>query len=256
MEQEKGRGSYTQQAVSKPRVSEGSRRRASDRKPAAADKQAQGTGSGYSTVERARHSSILDYSSPSSDGRSIHSPVAPYEILCVSAGHPSQSEFSGWQDREQLVLSCSRRAVYNPAPGPRLTSTRLGTRGSQRQRDYEFQHFLEAHAHMDHYRTHYCYTTLSTAPAEGGRAVPELVEQNKQSLLTVEVKSLYRGDPFLRELASRLGVGESIREPQLLSSTRHTPPSIVKKHKTKTDLAIDLASKTRLVTMVTLSHSC
>ena len=109
---------------------------------------------------------------------------------------------------------------------------------------------------MDHYRTHYCYTTLSTAPTEGGRAVPELVEQNKQALLTVEVKSLYRGDPFLRELASRLGVGELIREPQLLSPTRHTPPSIVKKHKTQTDLAIDLASKTRLVSMEMLSHSC
>ncbi len=92
--------------------------------------------------------------------------------------------------------------------------------------------------HMEHYRTH-CYTTLTCSSQEITPTRTELVNQGQQSLLKLEVKSLYRGDGFLRELASRLGV-ESIQEPQLL---RHTPPSIVKKPRNKADLAIDLIPK-------------
>ncbi len=168
--------------------------------------------------------------------------VGSYTRYCLIGNQGlSCPDFCGWQDKELVPLSTTRRAT----PGLRNTMlSRLETRSSQRHRDStesEFQpNILEAHAHMEHYRTHYCYSTLTCLSQERPPTRSELVDQGKQLLLKLEVKSLCRGDVFLRELASRLGVVESIKEPHLL---RHTPPSIVKKPRNKADLSIDLTPK-------------
>ena len=147
-----------------------------------------------------------------------------------------------------MVLPAPRRSCPTLADGLRSTlHSRLGARTtpSQRQRPvaFEFQHFLATYEHIDHYRTHYCFTTLSLSSLQPGTDdhQPEPVEQDKKSLLKPEVRSLYRGDPILRDLASRLGVGESIKEPKLLHTPKRTPPSIVKK--SRPDLAIDLIAR-------------
>ncbi len=159
-----------------------------------------------------------------------------------------KSEFTGWQDEELGARLSGVGGVEISGPRNGMIS-RLDTRFSQRRRgedgSYQFTHLLEAHEHMEHYRTHYCYTTLACAPPQNSPAVSDLVDQGQQALLKLEVRSLYRGDPFLMELASRLGVGDSIREPQLLTPHRHTAPSIVKKPRNKADLVIDLTPKPR-----------
>ena len=150
-----------------------------------------------------------------------------------------------------MILPAPRRTCQTPADGLRSAlHSRLGSRStpSQRQRPvaFEFQHFLDTHEHIDHYRTHYCFTTLSLSSLLQSGAddhQPETVEQDKESLLKPEVRSLYRGDLYLRELACRLGVGESIKEPQLLHTPKRTPPSIVKKSRQKTDLIIDVIAR-------------
>ncbi len=182
-----------------------------------------------------------------------------------SAGHGS--DFSGWQDEELGTKSPAVGGVDIPGLRSGMIS-RLDTRGSQRRRGegngYQFTHLLEAHEHMEHYRTHCCYTMLACASPQSSLVVPDLVDQGQQALFKLEVKSLYRGgDPFLRELASRLGVGDSIREPQLLTPHRQTAPSIVKRPCNKTDLVIDLTPKPRytdvtttmLYTQLSLSYS-
>lgn len=145
-----------------------------------------------------------------------------------------------------VSMSVDRSSLQTPADhGSRLQS-RAGSRyssaaASKRRNHYDFKHFPDsAHEHIEHYRAFYCYTTLTVPPQL--QAANTLVEddtpQDPSNLYHLGVKSLCESDPYLRELASRLGVRESIREQQLLQSPRPTPPSIVKRSREREDLVI------------------
>lgn len=258
-EPERGRGSSN---VQQP-ASKSSAAATPKKKVVSAVKETPLACSNYSTVERGEETSILDYSVLSIYSKPAHIFAALSTCsVCKFSNTFSTgrgSVFSGWQDEELRAQSSSGvggAAIVEVAAGLRsgMTSrldSRTGT-ASQRRRgedsSYQFTHLLEAHEHMEHYRTHYCYTTLICAPPQNSSPVgPDLVDQGQQALFKLEVKSLYRGDPFLRELASRLGVVDSIREPQLLTPHRKTAPSIVKKPRNKTDIVIDLTPKQRYI---------
>ena len=160
-------------------------------------------------------------------------------------------EFCGWMENETLSKYATRSInkfepstidKSTPAEGCRsnLQSRASSRYSSGRQRDhYDFRHLLNAHEYMEHYRQFYCYTTLSVPPEVSVKGISEESQEevriDPESFMPLGVKSLYRGDPYLRELASRLGVR---RDQQLLRSPRPTPPSITKKSKEGVDLGI------------------
>ena len=172
-----------------------------------------------------------------------------------------RADFCGWVENEPLgkYASSSHRAApcgsdrfaaQTPAEGCRSTlQSRASSRPSgvvsgRRRCSYDFVHFQDARDYIEHYRKYYCYTTLNVQPTPASRrecrvlVAEEAVDENPDNFMPLGVRSLYRGDPYLRELASRLGVRESFKEPQLLRTQRPTPPSIVKKTAKAVDLAV------------------
>ena len=197
----------------------------------------------YSTIEQTDHSTVLE-----------SFPEPPKRTRCEG---DHCSDFCGWLEDETLtkyskVSSVDRTGLHTPAEVNRSAlqsrpSSRYSSAGAgRRQSHYDFQHFLDdPHEYIEHYRKFYCYTTLTVPPQRTSTIAEaeEEVQQDPDSFLPLGVKSLYRGDPYLRELASRLGVRESIRVQQLLRSPRPTPPSIVKKNKERADLIVCPNSK-------------
>ncbi len=210
-------------------------------------------GSSYNTIEQ----------------RSCNGGASLLECGSLPPDHQSQlrSDFCGWTEREvpskyaldkmssgsnsHAATSVDRSSLQTPGAGCRSNQpSRAGSRySSGRRKHYDFRHLEAAHDYIDHYRRFYCYSTLSVPPpppycnpiAESGEGQEEEEEEeNPKNFMPLGVKSLYRGDPYLRELVSRLGVRNSLqnREQKLLKSPRPTPPSIVRKSKEVADLAV------------------
>ena len=191
----------------------------------------------YQTIETRSEQGLLDYSLKSFGKQ--ENTLSNSTDLC------------GWQDAEHLgpgkhsSASTVSERLQTPADGgqrsnlhSRAGSSRNSSRYGRRQDHYEFRHLSDAHEYMDNYRRMYCFTTLSVPP-QGRPITEEEVPQHDDGFMPVGVKSLYRcGDPYLKELALRLGVRESIREQQLLHPPRKTPPSIVKKNSSHSDLFV------------------
>lgn len=169
------------------------------------------------------------------------------------------TDFCGWLENERLSNYASNRrlgstsdrvGLQTPAEGCRSTlQSRVGSRYSSsvygRRHHYEFRHLLDSHEYIEQYRKMYCYTTLTIPPQQEPsieEGVPLLkehdVQQVPESFLPMGMKSFHQSDPYLRELASRLGVKESIKEQQLLHSPRPTPPSITKGNRNTEDLVV------------------
>lgn len=199
----------------------------------------------YSTIEQTDHFTVLESSLEPAKRARYEGDHCP--DFCGWLGDEPLTRYSKvvavYTDRTGLQTPADgNRGVLQSRPNSRYSSTGAGRRPGH----YDFRHFLgDAHEYIEHYRKFYCYTTLTIPPqrtstiAEG----EEEIQQDPDNFLPLGVKSLYRGDPYLRELASRLGVRESIREQQLLRSPRPTPPSIVKKNREKTDLIVCANSK-------------
>ena len=187
-------------------------------------------GQTYSTTEETGHPTLLDCA------------TEPARRLRNERVHCP--DFCGWLEDESpekysfgkvVSMSMDRTSLQTPADhGSRLQS-RAGSRYSNARRNhYEFKHFLDCtHEYIEHYRTSYCYTTLTVPPQVASTVVEDDTPQDPSNLFYPGVTSLYQSDPYLRELASRLGVRESIREQQLLQSPRPTPPSIVKRRRSR-----------------------
>ncbi len=173
----------------------------------------------------------------------------------------------GWKDHEYLDMQqtpkppttttttttsseVDRSRLHTPADGYRSTlnsrasSSRYTTssRGGRRSYQYTFHHYDDPALHIETYRELYSYTALYTDPSQRRNDDEKLfcegedVEQDAEVVLPIGVKSLYRGDPHLKELVSRLGIKEPLspepeRQQQLLHAPRPTPPSIVKRNR-------------------------
>ena len=198
----------------------------------------------YKTIEKNKKQSLLEFSRK------------PYEKS--KAPNPrSVNWFCGWTEFEHVDLhyrppvmtaTDNRTRLQTPGDGyrsslqSRVSSSRYSSsRGGRRAYHYTFRHFAKTEDHIENYRALYCFTMLNSDPCnrqdeDRVYCEGEDVEQDAEVTLPLGVKSLYRGDPYIRELVSRLGIREPPPEDwgkiqQLLTSPRPTPPSIVKKRK-------------------------
>lgn len=193
----------------------------------------------YGTNEETNHTTLLDCATK--HARRLRNERVHCPNLCGWLEDESPEKYSFGK---VVSMSVDRSCLQTPADhGSRLQS-RAGSRYSsaaagKRRNHYDFKHFLDcAHEHIEHYRAFYCYTTLTVPPQMASTLVEDDIPQDTSNLYHLGVNSLYEGDPYLRELASRLGVRESFREQQLLQSPRPTPPSIVKRNREREDLVI------------------
>ena len=168
-------------------------------------------------------------------------------------------------DRGLTSSSFDRSRLQTPAEGlrsnlhSRASRSRQSSSHGKRKECYIFQHFEETHQYIEHYHVFHAFTTLNvpglrrkmctgetiSEDFHEGKLPPEPkdVEQDPESFMQPGVKSYCHthGDPYLRELVSRLGVRELImqREQQLLRSpTKPTPPSITKKNTPQEELVV------------------
>ena len=202
----------------------------------------------YQTIETTRRYTLHELSS---------------KVYTESATPPPKNHnwFCGWTEFEHLDLYQSgkltnsgndydRTRLQTPADGnrsslhSRVSSSRyMSSRGSRRYSQYVFHHHADVAQYMEDYRSTYSYTGLTTGYAHTAgheRAMfceGEDVEQDEEVTLPVDVKSLYRGDPYLRELMHRLGVKGPPVTPEY-ERPRPTPPSIVKRRRNGREVEI------------------
>jgi hypothetical protein len=195
---------------------------------------------GYKTIEKTKRPipSLLELSRK------------PYEKKKT----PESNWFCGWSDFEcldqqqggmkQTITEGGRlqtpRDGYRSSLLSRASSSRYNSsHGVRKAHTYTFHHFERFEEYAEHYRDFYAFTTLNSGGSredeERVYCEGEEVEQDAEVLLPLGVKSLYRGDPYLRELVNRLGIRDppdyEAQQQQLLGTPRPTPPSIVKRRK-------------------------
>ena len=202
----------------------------------------------YGTIERSRYSKNALH-------LNLNAPSEP----CKNA-----AEFCGWETdrgpRNALASSCtSRRCVAvdrtslnTPADGYRSTlQSRACSRASgNKRRDvyYEFRHFADIRDHLEDYCVHCSFSGLCLS-RESVDAIREAVgegsnNRRKMSERVVRCVPVTRqhgegSQPFLEQLASRLGVRESLmNEKQLRYGSQPTPPSFTKKSRVAADLLV------------------
>ena len=203
----------------------------------------------YSTIETRNEPSLFRLSSKPYENRKAPNPN-------------TYNSFCGWTDHEYYDLHhqnsklCSneidRTGLQTPAERNRsaLQSRTSNSRysssyGSRRRYSYTFHHFDNLDDFMANYNDLYCFTTLNTSsyqqkeeekPNEKIFQEGEDIQQDYEVLLPLEDKLLYGMDPYLRELAKRLGIASfsQYSENQLLQ----TPHTIVKKRRDLQDLVV------------------
>ena len=220
-------------------------------------------GSTYDTIESRAGPSFLECSS-----------IVYHRSQCPPATRSGSGwDFCGWREKENLDSYrhekttgshtssgvMEQRDISTPAdncrPAIRASVSRYSSSyGYRRRKDYEFKHLVDTHQYIEQYRQMCSYTTYMTSQknsqnmsSENDRELyePEEVEQDPYNTMPVGVKSWYRGgDPYLREIVSRLGVRDVSREQQLLKSPKPTPPSIVKRNSNQTDLVVRANKRT------------
>lgn len=266
--EERGRGSYVDDASRPAKVKIVRRRQPTVDVRAASLKTTSGEKRGKTSACAGPEQKLQTYATVEQNGGKGEHALLKYSARFWEGARSAQqlkgcSDFCGWMENEPLGrYASSHRAVpcgndrcgaQTPAEGCRSTlqsraSSRLsGVVSGRRRCNYDFVHFQDPHEYIEHYRKYYCYTTLNVQPTPVSKRecrvlvaedIAEDGEENPDNFMPLGVRSLYRGDPYLRELASRLGVRDSFKEPQLLRSQRPTPPSIVKKNVKAVDLAV------------------
>ena len=200
----------------------------------------------YKSIEKREEVSLHEQSSLPFQKQKVPNPKT-HNWFCGWIEHEC---FDLYQADKMLPVETDRMKIQTPAEGNRSTlqsrasnSRYNSSYGSRKKHDYTFHHLEDIDSYIEDYRDLYSFTTLSSPRydekifCEG-----EDVEQYSEVILPLGVKSLYRGDPYLKELMNRLGIKEvpptteasspqesRERHPQLLMSPRPTPPSIVKK---------------------------
>ena len=167
----------------------------------------------------------------------------------------SDTEMCGWrQDEHKFAASAQLRLSLRPTqprefPSSRLLSgTRTSTSRRKREQFYKFTHLDTVEKHIRHYNTLCSYTVSQTIAEDQSEEDDEYNEERvcivvdegsagwQQSRATsrrskppqcargtTRTSSKIAGSP-ISDLASRIGVQDSIRQPQLLK--HRTPPSI------------------------------
>lgn len=201
----------------------------------------------YTTIENNKKQSLLELSHELYE---TSKPANPHwfcgwtecEILDLHRKPPPTVTGEGDRSRLQTPMDGYRSTLHSRASSSRYSSSH----GRRRTYQYTFRHYETSEEYAEEYRQLYSFTAMNTGcpPRDEDERIyceGEDVEQDAEVIFPLGVKSLYRGDPYLRELASRLG----IREPppsfqdwdrqQQLISPRPTPPSIVKKKRNGKD---------------------
>ena len=202
----------------------------------------------YSTIE-----------SSSYDRRSLY-----LALSCASRRRVSRrTELRGW-DTETVGESAP------PSPPPTVRRDRAAERsglqsraagasraGGRGRKNYEFKHLLDSSAYLTDYCSSHSYSSLvlsreshSADPATIPEATVAFRKEKKEQTTRREdeeedsrarclLKSRGKdGEPCLRQLASRLGVRESIKDGELLYHPRPTPPSFTKKPRVIADILV------------------
>ena len=208
----------------------------------------------YCTIERSsykKNSAALD----DEEARSaLHDAAQP----CKNA------EFCGWETdggtifvRNALDSSSTfrrrvadRSSLSTPAEGYRsaLQSRACSRVGGRRRKDfYEFKHLPDTHAYLHDYCNQCSYSALSL-PWEIADVIREAGKGIKREAHGAEEREgassrrrgARRGNRYLEELASRLGVSvrESLDKKQLRHRPQPTPPSFTKKNRVAADLLV------------------
>ena len=190
----------------------------------------------------------------------------------------SDTEMCGWRQDEhklaesaQLKLSLRSTQLPREFPSSRLLSgTRMNTSRRKREQLYKFIHLDTVEKHMRQYNS-LCSYTVSTAIAEDQSenddeyneervciVVDEGCQQSRATTRTshrsnsrsrppqrVTTRTCSKAAPTpISELAYRIGVHDSIRQPQLLK--HRTPPSISKKrNEDRDDLVLQAQGQKR-----------
>lgn len=214
--------------------------------------------SGYSTVERNSHGNIdLLYRRKDPEEKDAVTEVCGWRV--------DEHKY-----KEMSILGV-REALRNTLQSREFPSSRLlsGTRMSRKKKEqlYCFKHMQSAEEYMQHYNTLCSFTVASFASStalkessketdaeerrvsehipdqEGSRqGAPSTATTHRPTSRAVPQRPHYKrtsntskptpASP-LTELASRIGVQDSIRQPQLLKN--RTPPSITKKRNEERD---------------------
>ena len=206
----------------------------------------------YCTIERSsyKNSGALD----DEEARSaLHDAAQPRK----------NAEFCGWETdggtifvRNALESSSTfrrrvadRSSLSTPAEGYRSAlQSRACSRVGRRRKDcYEFKHLPDTHAYLHDYCTQCSYSALSL-PWEIADVIREAGKAIKREAHGAEEREgafsrrrgARRGNRYLEELASRLGVGvrESLDKKQLRHRPQPTPPSFTKKNRVAADLLV------------------
>lgn len=200
----------------------------------------------YKTIERNKKQGLLELS----------------HVVYEKSKARNGNWFCGWTDFEALDLhqkppptagtveSGDRSRLQTPLDGYRSTlnsrascSRYSSSHGRRRVYQYTFHHLDTSEEYAEQYTQLYSFTALNLQKEDDERVCceGEEVEQDAEVILPLGVKSLYRGDPYLRELVSRLGIREPPplqdweKQQQLLMGPRPTPPSIVKRKRNGKD---------------------
>lgn len=196
---------------------------------------------GYSTIESVSHNNLDLYD------HILEEPKSSSNALC------------GWRHNEPAkskgdigsFFSTVRDNLQSREISSRLYSSRLSSRLNRKRDQYCFQHLDNVEDYLVSYNTHCSYSylvlkknstteeeeqqdsTCETLPltsvfhTKKVRERPTLVPRT--STASSESKPYFVEQSHLQSLAFRLGIQESIREPQLLQSPHPTPPSITKR---------------------------
>ena len=213
-------------------------------------------GKNYATIERSsykKNSPVLDHE----DTRSG---------LQVTAQPCRKAEFCGWETdggtiRNALESSsgfkrrvAERSSLNTPADGYRSTlQSRACSRvGGRRRKDcYEFKHLSDIRAYLEDYSTQCSYSGLSLPP-EVTVAIREVEIEMKRKTQGVEGRErassrrrgVQRGNQYLEDLATRLGVGV-LDKKQLYHRSQPTPPSFTRKTRVAVDLLVTTQEERR-----------
>ena len=210
-----------------------------------------------SSRRRPRKQTYSTIESNSYDRRSLHLALKDSS----SGGRQERVEFCGWEtgNRGSKSELQSPSAVKRCPVAERSTERcRLLSRaaGGRSRKSYVFRHLLDTSAYLTDYCAHHSFSSLVLSRENGGtepattvqetasrgksgrdnRSCKERAEDGYERCL---LKSRGGGErECLKQLASRLGVRESIKDGELRCHPRPTPPSFTKKNRVAKDIVI------------------
>ena len=207
-----------------------------------------------SSRRRPRKQTYSTIESNSYDRRSLHLALKDSS----SGGRQERVEFCGWETGNRGSKSSPSAVKRCPVAERSTERCRLLSRaaGGRSRKSYVFRHLLDTSAYLTDYCAHHSFSSLVLSRENGGtepattvqetasrgksgrdnRSCKERAEDGYERCL---LKSRGGGErECLQQLASRLGVRESIKDGQLRCHPRPTPPSFTKKNRVAKDIVI------------------